>query len=316
MCPLPGRLPMIARPFLFAVAFVTAMAQTPTAFHFLRTVVSPRSAALATATVALPGDIGTVLLNPAVISTTSARKLSSVFLKHVLDINAGAVLYGSMPLWGGRAALGAVYMDYGSFQRRDAQGQPLGEFSAHDLALQFWWGDTLEPRLFYGLAPKVLWERLESQNAWVVALDAGLLYLFPDLRTSVAIAVLHAGTALQRSVHSPLPLPTDLRLGLTHFLQGLPAVFHFAFLRLTDHSASFWQKFENFALGLEFHLSSAVHVRLGYDNQLRRAAPAGQRGATGVAVGVGIVTQRIQLDYSTTLLSAALLHRLGVEVGM
>jgi hypothetical protein len=184
------------------------------------------------------------------------------------------------------------------------------------VALTLFYSDTLEPRLLYGAAAKLVWERLEAQNAWVLGVDAGLLYHFPDKRTSIGISLLHAGTALRRFAQEPLPLPTDLRIGLTHFLQGLPAVFSFSFARLTEYTPALWQKFENFAVGVEFHLSPAVQLRLGYDNALRRAAPARQRGATGLALGAGITVADIRIDYSTTLVSAAMLHRLGVQVGM
>ncbi|MDW7996774.1 MAG: PorV/PorQ family protein, partial [Bacteroidota bacterium] len=298
------------------LAFIHTVAQTPAAFQFLRTVASPRSAALANATVALPGDEGAQLLNPAIGATLTGKTLTSAFLKHVLDINAGAVSYTGIPWWNGRSAVTVVYMDYGTFDRRTSSGQPLGQFSAHDVALAFYYSDTLEPRLLYGLAPKLVWERLESQNAWVLAVDAGLLYLFPDGRTSVGIALLHAGTALRRFTHEPLPLPTDLRVGLTHFLQGLPAVFNLGFIRLVEPTPSVWQKFENFVVGIELQFGSAVQLRIGYDNLLRRAAPSGQRGVTGVSLGAGVTASDIRVDYSTTLVSAALLHRLGVQIGM
>lgn len=301
---------------LALLTVAVAMAQTPAAFQFLRAISPPRSAALANAAVALPGDPGMLFLNPAVGSTLEGTALSSSFLKHVLDINAGTLLYSGLPVSRGRLAFGASYLDYGTFDRRDANGQALGQFSAHDLALTVWYSDTLEPNLFYGLASKLVWERLESQHAWALALDAGLLYRFPDQRTSVAISLLHVGTPIRRFTHEPLPLPTDLRLGLTHFLQGLPATFNLCLLHLTEPTPTVWHKFANFALGIEFQLSPALQLRLGYDNLLRRSAPTRQRGAAGLTVGAGITAERIRIDYSMTLVSTALLHRLGVQMGM
>ncbi|MEN3027130.1 MAG: PorV/PorQ family protein [Chlorobiota bacterium] len=299
---------------LFTV--VPTIAGSTAAFQFLRTVVAPRSAALAAATVALPEDAPSILLNPALNPTLPRRSFSSVFLKHVLDINAGALLAAGIPLMAGVVSASIVYMDYGAFERRDAQGRPLGEFSAHDIALSVSYGDTLEPRLFYGLGAKLVWERLESRHAWVIAVDAGLLYRFPDERTSVGLSLLHAGTAFRRFSQEPLSLPTDLRIGLTHFLQGLPAIFNLSFTRLTEPSASIWQKFENFAAGLELRFSPALRLRIGYDNALRRAAAPGYRGMTGATAGVGITVPEVSVDYSATLVSAALLHRLGVQMGM
>ncbi|MCS7176360.1 MAG: PorV/PorQ family protein [Candidatus Kapabacteria bacterium] len=299
---------------LFTV--VPAIASSTAAFQFLRTAIAPRSAALAAATVALPEDAPSILLNPALNPTLPRRSFSSVFLKHVLDINAGALLAAGIPLMAGILSTSIVYMDYGVFERRDVQGRPLGEFSAHDIALSISYGDTLEPRLFYGLGAKLVWERLESRHAWVIAIDAGLLYRFPDERTSVGLSLLHAGTILRRFSQEPLSLPTDLRVGLTHFLQGLPAIFNLSFTRLTEPSASIWQKFENFAVGVELRFSPALRLRIGYDNALRRAAASGYRGTTGATAGVGITVPEVSVDYSATLVSAALLHRLGVQIGM
>ncbi len=297
------------------VTFESALGQ-PAAFEFLRAVAFPRSAALAQANVALPTDAGSLLLNPALGATLPRRELSSTFLKHVTDINSGAVLLTGMPLAAGRVAVGAVYVDYGTFERRDAQGRELGQFSAHDVALFAAYSDTLEPTLFYGLAAKLVWERLDTYHAWALALDAGLLYQFPDERTRIGVALLHAGTALHRFAHEALPLPTDLRIGLTHEMQGLPATVSFGFARLTEYTPSVWQKFEKFVVGIEFSLGSWVQLRFGYDNALRRAAPSSRRGATGLALGAGIAVSGIRIDYSTTLMSAAMLHRLGVQVGM
>jgi hypothetical protein len=293
-----------------------ALQAQPYAFEFLRTVVPARAAALGTATVALPGDASLQLLNPALGATLSRASLGSVVLKHVLDIVSGAALYSGIPVLQGSGSVGAVYMDYGRFQRRDALGSAVGEFSAHDLALVLSYADTLERELFYGIAAKALWEQLDAQHALVVALDVGLLYRFPDGRTSIGAALLHVGTALRHFAQEPLPLPTDLRLGLAHALRGMPAVFVFNFARLTEPTASVWQKFENFALGVEFTLSPAMAVRVGYDNKLRRAAPAGARGITGMSAGVGLNAAGVQLDYSATVVTTAVLHRFGVQVGM
>ena len=303
---------------LAGTACVTLSAQTTSLYRFLHNDASARSAALAGAFVSMPEDPSAFFYNPASVATLKESRIAATFLKHVLDINSGFVSYNStLDALGdnGKFAVGINYINYGSFDRADRNGVVTGTFGGYDLAVSGVYSNILDSNLYYGVGIGFIANSLESSSSMAFAVDAGILYRMPAARTNIGLSVLHAGSQFSSLGGVREQLPLDIRLGVNHRLRGLPLLLNLSFQRLADETDSFFRRFENFSLGGELYLSSALQVRLGYDNQRRSGlAPESQKKLAGLSAGVGILIKEINVDYGISSLgNAGTMHRFSVS---
>lgn len=303
---------------IIAFSHQTLLAITNTPFHFLRTNISARAAGMAGCFVSVEDDVNGVFINPASISTVKDKNFSATFLKHVLDINSGSAVYLIKDNDLGNIALSSVFMSYGSFTRADANGEKTGSFSAGDVAFAATYSNELDSNLYYGATLKLIYSNIESASSFAFAVDAGMIYLMPHIRTNVGLSILHVGTQVTTFDGNNEKLPLDVRLGINHRLRGLPLLVNFSFHHLADNTDGFFEKFANFSLAGEFYLGEYIRARIGYDNQIRRyTAPENDKKFTGITAGVGIYTNQFYFDYGIAQNGvSATLHRFSVSLGI
>ncbi len=307
----------------FAILALTLISQFPafaqtsgSPFQFLRFNESARAAALGGAFVAMPDDPAALFFNPASLWTVEEEMVTTTYLKHVLDINSGLVSYSNHKENFGAYAASVTYTNYGGFDRADKSGQKSGTFGANDMSLNLSYANELDSNLFYGVTTKFIFSGLESFNSTALALDGGLLYQMPKIRTNIGASILHAGTQLSTFDEVSERLPLDIRIGANHRLRGLPLLLNFSFHHLADGTDNFFQRFENFSLGGEFSFGKSIQARIGYDNGVRRATTeSSSRKLAGLSAGVGIITNFANIDYSISSFGApAMLHRLSLGI--
>lgn len=302
-----------------SIATHTAAAETGSLYRFLRNDASARASAMAGVFVAMPEDPSSVFYNPATVMTVQNSSLGTTFLKHVLDINSGFVSYtdtlnefGN----GGKYTVGVNYVNYGSFDERDSDGEVRGTFGGYDIALQASYANALDEKIYYGVSVKFVNNSLEEVGSSAVAFDVGLLARFNGDSTNVGISVLHAGTQLSKLDGISESLPVDVRIGVNHRLRGLPLLVNLSLSRLSDEAEDFFNRLENFAVAGELYLSKALQVRLGYDNQRRRElAPSSQKKLSGFSAGLGINVKNAKVDYGISSFGiAGAQHRFTVNL--
>ncbi|MCS6999598.1 MAG: PorV/PorQ family protein [Candidatus Kapabacteria bacterium] len=291
--------------------------QTLSPFDFLRTAESARAAGLAGAFVAIAGDASAQLYNPATIPTVPPDALSLTFIKHVLDINSGVAAYcGQMGAgwWGATAA----YTSYGQFTRTDALGNAIGTFGAAHFALQVSYANQLDTNVFYGVSLGYVHTAIDRGAASALIATVGLFYQFPLIRTSIGGSIRYFGVQLARMNGESAALPTDIRLGVSHRLRGLPLMVNFSLTRLVEDRMSLTERLRNFAIAGELYLGKSVQLRLGYDNGVRSGqSSVSASPLSGFGVGAGLVFPSLTLDYTLTTLSApALVHRLSCGLAL
>ncbi len=287
-------------------------------FNFLRYQSNARNAALAGSGIALTNEISSLYINPALISTVEDKQLQATFLKHILDINSGSVVYVHNNDYGTFAA-SAGFTSYGSFDYADKVGNRNGNsFSASDLSFGLSYSNKLDTNFYYGATLKYIYAGIEEVSASAIAVDAGLIYLMSDNRTKIGLSILNAGAQISKISNESESLPLDVRVGFNHRLRGLPLLFNFSFHHLADETDSFFSKFKSFSVGGEFNLGKIIMVRVGYDNQIRSSTDAEvDKGLTGFSGGVGILLEDINIDYGFSRYgSAANLHRFSISVNV
>lgn len=272
-------------------------------YEFLRIDRSARIAALGGNGVSLKNDIVSFFQNPAVLSRETNRDASFSFQKQVLDINAGFLAYGRRVDGVGDFGAGISYVNYGTFDETDNLGNKTGTFSANDLALQIGYAALLETfefgELRGGATLKYIFSNISEYRSSALAVDLGLLLSIPSEEMEVGFSVLHLGHQLVGYDNKTEDLPLDMRLAVTKRLEGLPLELTVGFVRLTDESDSFFERFENFTIGGEFTLSDAFRLRLGYNNWFRQNAKTdGSAGLAGVSLGLGVRHDGFSFDYA------------------
>jgi hypothetical protein len=302
---------------LFMVVLGASLQAQRGLYSFLRNDASARAAALAGAFVAIHDDPAVLFYNPAGIAPTADNQISATFFKHVQDINAGFVAYNTSlaalgaqsgsPFAKGSIAVGAQYLNYGTFQRLDRMGNAAGgSFGGADVAFTIAYANELDSNWFYGVAVKYVHNSLENISAAAVAVDAGMLYRISSANVNIGLSVLNAGAQIAAVNGAQEALPLDVRLGVNHRLRGLPLLLNLSFTRLADDVPAFTDRLLNFAIGGEFYFGSAVRVRVGYDNQRRRELAAdAQPRLAGFSGGVGVELDKISIDYTLSALGMA-----------
>ncbi|HLF14164.1 MAG TPA: PorV/PorQ family protein [Bacteroidota bacterium] len=288
-------------PALVLAGVPAALAGSGSTFDFLRTDVGARAGAVGGGILTLTDDPNLLFYNPAGIATLSRRRVSFGYFKHLLDINSANVSWGEEISGFGYLGAGALYMNYGEFQRTGEEGQNLGTFGAGELSLSAAYANGLTDRLRYGTAVKLIYSSIGEYSSSAVALDFGAQFIAVPDRVVLGLALLHLGTQLDPYATVGEDLPLDLRFGIALSPEHLPATFVADVHRLTDRRDSFTERFKAFSVGVEFVLSPNVFLRAGYNNERRQDLKIGPgSGLAGFSIGTGIATGDYQFDYAFT----------------
>jgi hypothetical protein len=289
--------------FLLLAAATPADAGSGSAFNFLRTDVGARAGALGGSIMSLTDDPNLFFYNPAGLATLSRRRVSVGYFKHLLDINSANVAWGDKIDGFGYLGAGALYMNYGEFQRTGEEGQNLGTFGAGELSAGVAYADAIGERFLYGAGAKFIFSSIGEYSSSALALDLGTEYIAVPERVIIGLSLLHLGAQLDPYATVGEELPLDLRLGVALSPEHLPATFIVEVHRLTDERESFAAHFKAFAVGVEFILSPNVFLRAGYNNERRQdleMAEGTGSGLAGFSLGTGIATGDYQFDYAFT----------------
>ncbi len=282
---------------------IPAQAGSGSTFDFLRTDVGARAGALGGGILTFTDDPNLIFYNPAGVATLTRRRFSIGYFKHILDINSANLSWGEEIDGFGYLGAGALYMNYGDFQRTGQEGQNLGTFGAGELSISVGYGNALTERLRYGMAVKFVHSSIAEYSSAAVALDIGAQFVAVPERVVVGASLLHAGTQLDPYATVGEALPLDLRVGVALTPEHLPATFIAEIHKLTDERDSFGDRFKAFSVGVEFTLSPNVFLRGGYNNERRQDLKLGEgtgSGLAGFSIGMGISTGDYQFDYAFT----------------
>ncbi|MBS1518953.1 MAG: type IX secretion system protein PorQ [Bacteroidetes bacterium] len=259
------------------------------AYNFLRLDVGARASSLGGSFVSNTGDINSIFYNPAALSTIKNTQASVGFYKYLLDINSGNIAYGQRYKDAGYFGGSVRYFNYGSFEKFDEQSNPLGTFSANDLALSVGYSNMIRPNFYYGANLKYIYSQIDDYNSSAVAVDFGLLYVIPSTMWNFGVSVLNAGTQISKYNSEKEDLPLDVRVGVSKRLEHLPVRIHFEFNDLTAKSDDFLKKFKNLSVGGEFDFNEYINFRVGYNNAQRQDLKTGSSlGIAGFSTGIGI----------------------------
>lgn len=291
-------------------------------FLFLNLPNSARQAALGGGGVALyESDLSLTLYNPATLTAESHNVLSLNYSNYLTDVNIGSALYArNIGSDKNHLAWGINFLDYGKFQRVNAEDLLLGSFSAKDIALNILYTRDIAPCLSAGVNVKPFFSFYDRYHAGGLVVDLGMNLHLEKAYFSAGLAVRNIGWQFggfhsKDGVTAREPLPLDIQLGISQRLPHAPFR-----LSLTLHNLQRWrispERFsgngapdEDTSIGigdmlfrhtiwnLEILPTNYLHFIISYNH--RRHAEMrylGVKSLAGFSAGAGFKVQNINID--------------------
>jgi len=287
---------------IFAAGSVFAQATT---YDFLRLDMSARAAGLGGSYVTNNDDVDVLFFNPAGLGFLEKDPVSFSFVKHLMDINLFSVTYSTEIENIGRFSTGIQYINYGTFDEANANGNVTGEFSAGEMAFLLSYSNKFMANFYYGATGKFIYSGIADESSTALGLDLGLNYEFPDIMLNLGASVLNIGTQLSSYTDVKEDLPLDVLIGVSKRLEKLPVRLSLDFHNLNQERDEFYQHFKGFTIGAEFYLSEVFTLRFGYDNERREDFKVGSSaGIAGFNGGLGVNVSGYKFSYAYSSLGS------------
>jgi len=312
-------------------------------YQFLNLVTGTKQAALGGRVLtAVDYDPTTALYNPATINAKMDNQLQVNYVNYLGDVNYGTASYAYT--WDRRTQTfhaGVTYLDYGSFDGYDEQGNATGEFGGNEVAVSVGYAYNIPRSDFYvGANVKLISSKLENFTSLGGAVDLGLLYYDEDKAIRGALVVRNLGTQFTAYDEVYESLPLEIAAGFSNTMRTLPVRLHvtlenlqqwnFAFSNdanaqrdldgntISDEPGFFNNALRHTVLGVEIFPESAFELRLGYS--FRRAEELriqDTRAFSGLSAGFSLKVNNMRFSYSHARYSlASNTSFLGVNINL
>lgn len=316
---------------LFLASATYAQVGGRSTYQFLNLQISPRQAALGGKTITnYDYDPTQGLYNPATINPEMDNQLSINYNNYLGDVNYGSAAYAY--LWDRRTQVlhtGVTYINYGSFDGYDEQGNETSSFGGGEVALSVGHARNIAFTNFHvGVNLKLISSKLEQYSSFGVAADIGLMYVYEDWDLHFAAVARNVGTQLTPYENSIEKLPFELVLGASQTLENIPIRWHFTLENMqrwkvafanenrdqsdlegnaTSEKINFFDHaFRHMIFGIELFPESGFNIRLGYN--VRRGEELRileQRAFAGLNAGFSVKFNKIRLSYAYSKYSSA-----------
>jgi len=268
---------------LTVLVLLTSLAGANTGLQFLTFSQLPRGTALGEAFTGAAGDLTSATFNPAGLAKINKIQFALMHKSWFQDIylNQGSV---AIPLNKNVFSLGLTLNTVPDIPiRTGASSEPLGQTNAEDAAFSLGWSRSIQ-NLDWGLAAKLLYEKIHLNSTTGWAADVGVQYQYRDFRFGAA--VLNWGPKLSLD-QEDFSLPTQLRAGISYLLPEKLAQGKWTLLVDMVKPRDF-DSYVN--LGMEYVYQERYSARLGYRG--------GEANQSDISFGLGIKYNRYAIDYA------------------
>ncbi len=304
---------MVAVALLAATAFAGNSNTGTTAYSFLKLGTGARALSMGGAFAGLADDESAIYYNPAGLTGMMNRAFSASYMNYIADIQSGNLMFvmprGTVeidqtsdlyydeeplpPTSESAIAFSLVYLNYGTIDETNGNGDVVGDFGGSDMAFSATYARQVSPQLSIGASGKLIYEKIDEYSSTGVAADLGLLYRFKDGRTRAGISATNLGAQLSglNDDHKD-PLPILLRAGLSHTLRGTPLTVAGEGVFPTDNDLYG-------SIGVEFNPDMPIALRAGYTSfGSNYKTDGGSDGTAGFAFGAGFTLPQVAVDYA------------------
>lgn len=293
-------------------------------YQFLNLVTSPRQAALGGKTITIyDSDVNQAHFNPATINAEMDNKLALNYGSYFGEVTYGTAAYAytyDRHLQTFHA--GVNYVNYGSFDGYDENGQETSSFTGSEMALSFGYAYNIPFTSFYvGANAKLISSTLESYNSFGAAIDIGGLFIDERNDVNWALVIRNIGTQITPYAETREKLPLEVLVGVSQLMENVPIRWHLTLENMQQWNIAFSNPnraegsldggstpekvsvFNNalrhVVVGAELFPDKGFNIRLGYN--FRRAEELRileQRNFSGISVGIGLKIRKLKFNYS------------------
>ncbi len=272
-------------------------------YDYLRIPFTPRGYLFMFSRVAYPCGTDAVAFNPALISEEGISFSAS---SYVTGIKMGILSASLKGDWGASI----LYLNSGSMERIDENGNVLGNFSTSHLALCAAKKSKFRENMAFGVGIKLLYQSILDYSSLGVAFDIGAVYRYPSIDGLILGAALrNLGYELKPFVDERSMPPAELLLGATYETGALT-------LGLGISSALD----RSFALSLtgQWEVSRYLTFGVGYTTDRRDLdTGSGKDILNGLSAGFDISYRSIEVTYSFTPFGdLGDIHTIGVQYNL
>lgn len=310
--------------FLLTFSVLQAQLGGRNVFEFLNLPSSPRSAALGGKVITVfDQDPSSAFFNPATINPEMDNQLAVNYVSHLAGINYGTASYAYLLDRRFQVLHGGVtYINYGSFDGFDEQGNATGSFGAFEAALSVGYAYNFYQTDFYvGGNVKLINSKFDNYTSFGGAVDLGVFYDNPYSNIRAALALRNIGFQIVPFADERETLPFEIILGFSQKIPGLNVRYHITIDNLQQWDLTFNNPatantnldgqsennepgFFNNALrhtivGVELFTESFFQLRFGYN--FRRAEELrteGQRSFSGLNGGFELDLGSWRISYT------------------
>jgi len=320
----PNNIFLFALISFFSIPSVFSQIGGESTYQFLNLVSSPRQAALGGKVFTnVDYDVTQALFNPSTINTDMDKQLALNYSSYLGGISYGTAAYAytvdrHVQTFHG----GITYINYGSFDGFDEEGNSTGTFTGNEVALSFGYAFQIGySDFFLGFNGKFITSKLEDFNSLGIASDLGLLYINDDLDLNATLVIRNLGTQITTYADLRETLPFEVALGLSQRLANVPIRWHLTLENLHQWPISeanpareqsgfsgsesskkpgfLGQVIRHTIVGAELFPEKAFNIRLGYNfrrgDDLRILE---QRNFSGLSAGFALKMNTLRFSYT------------------
>ncbi len=338
---------MLKQFVLFFCLIVTTLASAQVGgehtYQFLNLVSSPRQAALGGKVFTnVDYDVTQALFNPATINVEMDNQLALNYTSYLGGIGYGTAAYAYTVDRRTQTFHGGItYINYGSFEGYDEDGNSTGTFSGSETALSLGYATQIGYSDFYfGGNLKLITSKLEQYGSFGAAVDLGLIYINEALDFNAALVVRNLGSQITTYAGLNESLPFEVAFGMSQLVENVPIRWHVTLDNLqewpisrpnparttsdlsgnsTDEKIGFiGQVIRHTIVGAEIFPEGGFNIRLGYN--FRRGEDLrilDQRNFSGLSAGISIKMNKMRFSYThAKYTSAANSNFFGLQIDL
>ncbi|MCC6400663.1 MAG: type IX secretion system protein PorQ [Flavobacteriales bacterium] len=316
----------LAAPYALLILLAPVRAQLggQAVFRVLDIPSSARISALGGTHIAvMDDDLNLGIFNPSVLNPTMGRQVAFSYLPYFEGIKMGFGSYAHHFDSIRTTFSGTVqFVDYGTFQRTEADGSETGTFTGGEYVVQVGAARALDSLFTVGANVKFITSQLEAYTATGWAADLGATFHKRSMGLTVSALLRNIGFVSSRYTDQKEKLPFDVQLGLSYRFRHAPFRLGLTFVNLQQWDLTYDDPvqqqqidpttgepiveevsfLENAVLHLvpnvEVLLGRYFNVRVGYDFQRRRELKVdGKPGISGLSFGLGLRVSKVHLSY-------------------
>lgn len=293
-------------------------------YQFLNLPINPQIGALGGKNITVQSDNPTnALSNPSLLDSLMAKQVSVNYMNYIADINYGTAAYAHH--FGekyGTFQAGLTYIDYGSFDGFDEQGNATNSFGGNETAFSVGYAYKIpSSNFFVGANLKFITSRLEQYSSLGLATDLGITYVNPETKWVASAVLRNAGRQITAFDEVTENLPLELIIGLSKQLEKVPIRWHLTLENMqqwdvafsnpaldetdlegnvsVDNPSAINNALRHVIIGAELFPDSGFSPRIGYSfRRSEELSVADQRSFAGLTFGFMVKFNKVRFSYT------------------